>query len=256
MQRGVIVGVRQVLISADGTIGAAAGGAAGGVAGAQVSGDPVVTAFGAVGGAVVGGIGGTVAEQAIADTKGWEYIVQETGEKLVSVTQTSKTALPVGLHVLVIAGKQARIVPDYTVEIAAASPTAKVQKSAAEGKKPAVTKATKTAAASNGSTTTPIQVSPLLPAAGAAGPGSLRRVVPPSRPRRIRLLPIPLRCLRPHLPRLARPQHPKPEATRVRLQERLLPDPRSRLSRSRQECRFPFRRQVPPLPPRPEGHRR
>ena len=118
VQRGVIVGVRPVLISADGTIGAAAGGAAGGVAGAQVSGDnPVTTALGAVGGAVLGGLGGTAAEQAVADAKGWEYIVQGTSGTLVSVTQTSKMALPVGLHVLVIDGKQARIVPDYTVQI-------------------------------------------------------------------------------------------------------------------------------------------
>jgi outer membrane lipoprotein SlyB len=170
VQRGVIIGVRPVLISADGTIGAAAGGAVGGAAGAEAAGGPVTTALGAVGGALVGGIGGTVAEQAVADAKGWEYIVQETGGSLVSVTQTSKMALSVGLHVLVINGKQARIVPDYTVQIAAASPAAKVPESAAGGMKPAVTKATKTAAASNGSTATPTHVSPPLPAAGAAGP--------------------------------------------------------------------------------------
>jgi outer membrane lipoprotein SlyB len=169
VQRGVIIGVRPVLISADGTIGAAAGGAAGGVAGAQVSGAPVTTALGAVGGALVGGIGGAAAEQAVANVKGWEYIVQETGGSLVSVTQTSKTALPVGQHVLVIDGKQARIVPDYTVQIAAAAATATVPKSTSDGQKPAATKAIQTAAASNGSTTTPIHVSPLPPAAGAAG---------------------------------------------------------------------------------------
>ena len=171
VQRGVIIGVRPVLISADGAIGAAAGGAAGGVAGAQLSSDnPVTTAFGAVGGAVLGGLGGAAAEQAIADAKGWEYIVQETSEKLVSVTQTSKKALPIGLYVLVIDGKQARIVPDYTVQTAAASPAAKAAGSAAAGMKPAITKASKTAAASNGATATPIQASPLLPAVGAAGP--------------------------------------------------------------------------------------
>jgi len=120
VQRGVIIGVRQVMISADGTIGAATGGAAGGVAGSQVAGAPLVTALGAIGGTLVGGIGGAAAAHAVADTKGWEYIVQEEpGDKLVSVTQTSKVALPIGLHVLVIAGaQQARIVPDYTVQIA------------------------------------------------------------------------------------------------------------------------------------------
>jgi outer membrane lipoprotein SlyB len=170
VQRGVIIGLRPVQISADGTVGAAAGGAVGGVAGAQASGGPVTTALGAVGGALVGGIAGTAAEQAVADTNGWEYIVQETSGSLVSVTQTSKMALSVGLHVLVIDGKQARIVPDYTVQIAAAAPTAKVPKSAAGGTKPAMTKATQIAAASNVSTTTPLHVSPLPPAAGAAGP--------------------------------------------------------------------------------------
>ncbi len=170
VQRGVIIGVRPVLISADGTIGAAAGGAAGGVAGAQVSGDnPVTTALGAVGGAVLGGLGGTAAEQAVADAKGWEYIVQETGGMLVSVTQTSKVALSVGLHVLVINGKQARIVPDYTVQIAAAPPAAKAPASATGGSKPAATKATPIAAAPNVSTTIPIQVTPLPLAAGATG---------------------------------------------------------------------------------------
>ncbi len=126
VQRGVIIGVRQITISPDGTVGAAAGGAAGGVAGAQAAGAPVVTALGAIGGSLVGGIGGSAAAQAVGKTKGWEYIVDETpGDKLVSVTQTSKAPLAIGLHVLVIAGtQQARIVPDYTVQIAAA-PAAK-----------------------------------------------------------------------------------------------------------------------------------
>jgi outer membrane lipoprotein SlyB len=122
VQRGTIIGVRQVTIASSGAIGAATGGAAGGVAGSQVAGGPVVTALGAIGGTLVGGIGGTAAAQAVATTKGWEYIVEESGEKLVSVTQTSKTPLTVGLHVLVISdAQQARIVPDYTVQVAAAA---------------------------------------------------------------------------------------------------------------------------------------
>jgi outer membrane lipoprotein SlyB len=137
VQRGAIIGVRQIIISPDGTVGAAAGGAVGGVAGAQVAGAPVATALGAIGGTLVGGIGGAAAAQAVGKTKGWEYIVQEEpGDKLVSVTQTSKASLPIGLHVLVIAGtQQARIVPDYTVQVAAAPPptpaTAKPTSSAA-----------------------------------------------------------------------------------------------------------------------------
>jgi outer membrane lipoprotein SlyB len=122
VERGVIIGVRPVLISPNGAIGTAAGAAAGGIAGAQVPGSPVVTAFGAIGGTLAGGVAGAAAAEAVGNTNGWEYIVQETGNKLVSITQTSKTALPVGLSVLVIAGtEQARIVPDYTVQTAAAS---------------------------------------------------------------------------------------------------------------------------------------
>ncbi len=153
VERGVIIGVRQVRISASGTIGAAAGGAAGGVAGSQVSGGPVVTTLGAISGTLVGGIGGTAAAQAVADTKGWEYIVDETGEKLVSVTQTSKAPLALGQHVLVISGaQQARIVPDYTVEIAAAPAPA-----------PAKT-------ASDGPANTEINIGPVPPAAEPAAP--------------------------------------------------------------------------------------
>jgi outer membrane lipoprotein SlyB len=124
VQRGVIIGVRQVMISADGTIGAATGGAVGGVAGSQGRGGRVAGAGGAFGGTLVGGIGGNVAAHAVGDAKGWEYIVQEAPDgKLVSVTQTSKVPLAVGLHVLVIAGnQQARIVPDYTVAVAAPAP--------------------------------------------------------------------------------------------------------------------------------------
>ncbi len=122
VQRGVIIGVRQVLISASGVVGAATGGAAGGVAGSQIAGGPVITALGTIGGTLVGGVGGAAAAQAISDTKGWEYIVQEDGGKLVSVTQTSKTPLPEGQHVLVISdSQQARIVPDYTVQTTVAA---------------------------------------------------------------------------------------------------------------------------------------
>jgi outer membrane lipoprotein SlyB len=123
VQRGVIIGVRQVMISATGAVGAVTGGAAGGVAGAEVSSGTVGTALGAIGGTLVGGIGGTAAAQAVADSRGWEYIVQEDGNKLVSVTQTSKMPLPIGQHVLVISdAQQARIVPDYTVQVATAAP--------------------------------------------------------------------------------------------------------------------------------------
>ena len=125
VQRGVIVGVRRVLIRPNGAVGAVAGGAAGGVSGAQAPGGTLGAAFGAIGGSLLGGLAGVAAEQAVADTSAWEYIVQEADGHLVSVTQTDKVALPIGLHVLVIAGKQARIVPDYTVRVPGAGPQGK-----------------------------------------------------------------------------------------------------------------------------------
>jgi outer membrane lipoprotein SlyB len=155
VQRGTIIGVRQITITPDGTVGAATGGAAGGVAGAQVAGAPVVTALSAIGGTLVGGIGGAAAAQAVGKTKGWEYIVQEEpGDKLVSVTQTSKVALQVGSHVLVIAGaQQARIVQDYTVQIAAAPPAKPVMANPA-----------------NGAANAEVRIDPVLPDAAAAAP--------------------------------------------------------------------------------------
>jgi outer membrane lipoprotein SlyB len=115
--RGEIVGVRAVLIRADGTVGAVSGGAAGGVAGSQSPGGAIASAFGAIGGSLLGGIAGSAAEQAVADAKGYEYIVLESNGHLVSVAQTDRRPLPIGMRVLVIAGKQARVVPDYTVDI-------------------------------------------------------------------------------------------------------------------------------------------
>ena len=150
VERGVIVGARPVLISANGTVGAVTGGAVGGVSGSQVPGGAISSAFGAIGGTLVGGLVGTAAEQAVADAKGWEYIVQEPDRHLVSVTQTDKVMLPIGLHVLVIGGKQARIVPDYTVQVPGAAKPAKPAPDLAAA---------------------PIYVTPLAPgAAPAAGP--------------------------------------------------------------------------------------
>ncbi len=114
VEAGVVIGFRQVEIRSDGTIGAVAGGAAGGVLGSQAGDDAVAHGLGAVGGALAGGLIGTAVEHTTGDTTGWEYIVRETKGDLVSVTQRQDKPIPVGQKVLVIAGKQARIVPDYT----------------------------------------------------------------------------------------------------------------------------------------------
>jgi outer membrane lipoprotein SlyB len=110
---GIVIGYREVRISDDGTVGAVTGGAAGGILGAQASSPTVPTALVALGGTVVGGVVGATVQHVAGDTKGWEYIVREPKGDLVSVTQREPTPIAIGQRVLVIEGKQARIIPDY-----------------------------------------------------------------------------------------------------------------------------------------------
>ena len=120
-EQGVVVGVRNVDVKASGSTGAVVGGAAGGIAGAQV-GTGTASAFGALGGSLVGGLIGTGVEHAAGDTTAYEYIVRKANKELVSVTQKDDPPLAIGQHVLVIAGAQARIVPDYTVTVPPEAP--------------------------------------------------------------------------------------------------------------------------------------
>ena len=123
VDQGVIAGYREVAIRADGTVGAITGGAAGGVLGAQAPDGGVITALSAIGGTLIGGLVGTGVEHVADDTKAFEYIVRKPGGDLISVTQRDTTPLEVGLKVLVIEGKQARIVPDYSVPPEKAAPS-------------------------------------------------------------------------------------------------------------------------------------
>ena len=118
VDQGVVVGVRQVDVKVSGNTGAVAGAAAGGVVGGSLPGSTTGQALGTVGGGLIGGLLGSSVEQAAGDTKAWEYIVRKKTGELVSVTQTGETPLAIGQNVLVIAGSQARIVPDYTVKVA------------------------------------------------------------------------------------------------------------------------------------------
>ncbi len=126
VEQGIVAGRRQVGVSAEGTAGAVTGAAAGGIAGAQAPGGGVRTALTALGGSVVGGLVGTGIERATGDTTAYEYVVRKGNGELVSVTQKDVQPLELGQKVLVIAGGQARIVPDYTVPPPAPAPTAPV----------------------------------------------------------------------------------------------------------------------------------
>lgn len=139
VEQGVLVGVREVAVSASGTIGTVTGAAAGGIVGSQV-GTGAMSALGALGGTVLGGLAGQAAEKVTGEPRAYEYIVRKAGGDLVSVTQKDDQPLKLGLKVLVIAGSQARIVPDYTVnDVATAPPDKTPAGSAALGKPPPVT---------------------------------------------------------------------------------------------------------------------
>lgn len=111
VEQGVVVGVRKVAVTASGATGAVTGAAAGGIAGSQA---PIGTALTTLGGTLVGGLVGTGIERATGDTTAFEYIVRKPNNELVSVTQRDAVPMALGQKVLVIAGSQARIVPDYT----------------------------------------------------------------------------------------------------------------------------------------------
>jgi outer membrane lipoprotein SlyB len=135
VDQGIVIGVRQVDISAKTTLGTATGAAAGGLGGSQI-GDRVASAFSALGGVVVGGIAGSAAEHAIRDVTGYEYIIRKPNGDLVSVTQKDETPLAIGQHVLVIAGPQARVVADYTSPVDAAAPQRQASRSTEEATAP------------------------------------------------------------------------------------------------------------------------
>ena len=115
VEPAVVVGFRQVKISANGTVGAVTGGAAGGILGAQTGSSATDAALGSVAGSVVGSMIGKTIEHATGDTVGWEYIVRKPNGDLLSVTQREEKPLPLGQKVLVITGAQARIIADYSV---------------------------------------------------------------------------------------------------------------------------------------------
>jgi len=140
VESGVVAGVRKVQISASGTVGGVAGAAAGGVAGSQLGAGPTST-FAAIGGSLLGGIAGVTTEHIVGDTNGFEYIVRKANGDMISVAQKDEKPLWVGEKVLVIAGPQARIVPDYTVpfdapEKTSARSTAPTQPPATDGSSP------------------------------------------------------------------------------------------------------------------------
>ena len=114
VDQGVVVGARKVQVTASGVVGGTAGAAAGTALGASVPGTALHSTLTAIGGGLIGGVVGTGVEHATGNTSAYEYIVRKDNNELVSVTQKDEAPLPLGQKVLVIAGPQARIMPDYT----------------------------------------------------------------------------------------------------------------------------------------------
>ncbi len=135
VEPGTVIGFREVKISADGTVGAVTGAAAGGILGAQPDVSGAQTALGAVAGGVIGSLVGTTIEHATGDTTGWDYIVRQPNGDLISVTQREPKPIAIGQKVLVITGKQARIVPDYGAALPADKTDASKDKAAKDADK-------------------------------------------------------------------------------------------------------------------------
>ena len=192
-QQGVIIGAREVAISSDGAQGAAVGAAAGGIVGGAATGSHLTSALAGVGGGLVGGLLGTATERVVNDNRGTEYIVRRTNGELVNVTQRDVPPLPIGQKVLVIAGAQARIVPDYTVaDPVAAKPAGQapaVVEAPVRADPPAATSTPAPAAAASGMPAggappagTPARGEPEPAAAPASAPSPRAPLVPPDTP--------------------------------------------------------------------------
>jgi outer membrane lipoprotein SlyB len=178
VEQGVIVGVRNVGVSAMGTVGTVTGAAAGGIAGSQAAPAPI-SAFTALGGSLVGGIAGSAAEHATADTTAFEYIVRKANGELVSVTQKDKTPLALGQKVLVIAGNQARVVPDYTVP---PTPAAATAAAATAGTPPKPDSAPATAADTKPAEPAKVDAPPVTTAPPAAPAAATSPAIPAATP--------------------------------------------------------------------------
>jgi outer membrane lipoprotein SlyB len=87
-------------------------------------------------GTAFGSIVGSTIEHVTGDTKGWEYIVKKYNGDMISVTQTEPKPLALGQKVLVISSaQQARIVPDYSVDIPVEKPKSAKDEKKADDKK-------------------------------------------------------------------------------------------------------------------------
>ncbi|WP_347253042.1 glycine zipper 2TM domain-containing protein [Leminorella grimontii] len=109
---GVIVSSRVVDVEGNSSVGGLVGSAAGGVAGSAIGGGFRANALGAIGGALLGGMLGSSVEKGASKQQAIEYVIQTDSNGLITVAQGTDQPLAVGQRVLVIEGKQARVIAD------------------------------------------------------------------------------------------------------------------------------------------------
>jgi len=113
---GVVVASQPVTIRGESgrSIGGAVGSVAGGIAGSTLGTSNVEGALGAIGGAVVGGLLGAAAGDRVGNETGVEYIVRLEDGQTVTVVQGAEPVLEAGQRVLIVYGRQVRVIPDAT----------------------------------------------------------------------------------------------------------------------------------------------
>lgn len=113
---GVILAAQPVTIRGESGrgIGGAVGGVAGGIAGSTLGTSRVEGALGAIGGAVLGGLAGSALGDRIGNESGVEYIVRLQDGQTVTVVQGATPVLEPGQRVLIVYGRQVRVIPDAT----------------------------------------------------------------------------------------------------------------------------------------------
>jgi len=117
VQKGRIISMRVVQTGGEQSgVGIGAGAVAGGVAGSYLGGGRRANALGAIGGALLGGAAGAAAENAITEGSAMEFIVQMDNGATVAVVQSNEQQLGVGERVLILQGRDTRLVRDTTIQ--------------------------------------------------------------------------------------------------------------------------------------------
>ena len=110
VEAGVVVSVRPVHVQGVGTgLGASAGMLAGGLAGSRVGGGRG-SGYAMFGGSILGAALGEAAEVRASSQTALQYIVQLDSGSMVSVVQSANNPIPVGRAVLVLMGRETRII--------------------------------------------------------------------------------------------------------------------------------------------------